>query len=81
SSKKKAEWDRNYYKNIIKYGLRTTGAVSGGRLPLQAISTAEGAWNLATGETDDFRELVWSKYALKKPKSKKKDKYSGRFKY
>ena len=76
SSKKKAEWDRNYYKNIIKYGLRTTGAVSGGRLPLQAITTTEGAINLMTDETDDFRELVWSKYALKSKKKKKK-----RFKY
>ena len=77
SSKKKKEWDKNYYKNIIKYGARTAGAWSGGRIPLQAITTTEGAINLMTDETDDFRELVWSKYALKSKKKKKK----GRFKY
>ncbi|MBW8002596.1 MAG: hypothetical protein FVQ80_11345 [Planctomycetes bacterium] len=56
-------------KKALKYGARSIGAWSGGKVPLQAITTAEGAWNLATDETDDFRELVWSKYALKKKKS------------
>jgi hypothetical protein len=65
-------------KKIAKYGARTIGAWSGGRVPLQAVTTAEGAWNLATGETEDFRELVWSKYALK---SKKKSNETPGVKY
>ncbi len=56
-------------KKALKYGARSIGVWSGGKVPLQAITTAEGAWNLATDETDDFRELVWSKYALKEKKS------------
>ena len=56
---------------IVKHGARATGAWSGGKIPLQAIATAEGAWRLANDETDDFRELVWSQYALKSKKKKK----------
>jgi hypothetical protein len=59
-------------KKIAKTTARTIGAWSGGRVPLQAVTTAEGAWNLATGETEDFRELVWSKYALKSGNKSKK---------
>jgi hypothetical protein len=61
-------------KNTAKYAARTAGAWSGGKIPLQTVTSAEGAWNLATGETDDFRELVWSKYALKSDKKSNKDK-------
>lgn len=57
-------------RNIAKYGARTIGAWSGGKVPLQAVTTAEGAWDLATGETKDWRELVWSKYALKSKTAK-----------
>lgn len=57
-------------KNIAKYAARSAGAWSGGKIPLQAVTSAEGAYNLATGDTDDFRELVWSKYAIRKDKSK-----------
>jgi len=59
-------------EKIIKRGVRTIGAWSGGKIPLQAITTAEGAWRLANDETEDFRELVWSQYALKSKKKKKK---------
>ena len=52
----------------LKYGARTAGAWSGGYPPLQVAQTIEGGWNLATGETDDFRELIWSKYALREGK-------------
>jgi len=63
---------------IVKHGARSIGAWSGGKIPLQAINTAEGAWRLATDETEDFRELVWSQYALK---SKKRSKKTGGFTY
>lgn len=59
-------------KKALKYGARSIGAWSGGKVPLQAITTAEGAWNLATEDDADFRELVWSKYAIQgRGKSKK----------
>ncbi len=60
-------------KNTAKYAARTIGAWSGGKVPLQAVTSAEGAWDLATGESDDWRTLVWSKYALKGNSSKKSD--------
>ncbi len=72
-------WDKKHIKDIAKYGARAIGAWTGGKPPLQAIQTAEGAWNLVTGETDDFRELIWSKYALKK--KKKEEKYEGYYKF
>ncbi len=59
-------------RSMMKYAARTVGAWSGGKIPLQAIQTAEGAWDLATGEDTDFRRLVWSKYALQKGRAEKK---------
>ncbi len=61
----------------IKYGARAAGAWSGGYPPLQVVQTVEGGWNLATGETNDFRELIWSKYALKKNRKKEGKKEDG----
>lgn len=62
-------------KKALKYGARTIGAWSGGKIPLQAVTTAEGAWDLATDAEDtDFRNLVWSRYALTEKKSRKKSK-------
>lgn len=62
-------------KKSLKYGARTIGAWSGGKIPLQAITTAEGAWDLATDVEDtDFRNLVWSRYALTEKKSREKSK-------
>ncbi len=55
---------------IAKRAATTTGAFTG-KLPHQAVITAEGAHALATGETDDPRRLVWTEYALK-DKSKKR---------
>lgn len=63
---------------MAKYGARAVGAWTGGYPPLQVLQTVEGGWNLATGETDDFRELVWSKYALK---TKRKERGAGPSKY
>jgi len=59
-------------KKIVSSVARTTGAVTG-KVPLQLIQTAEGTWDLATGETEDWRRLVYSKYAIK-PGKKKDDK-------
>ena len=67
-------------EKIIKHGARAVGAWSGGKIPLQAINTAEGAWRLANDETEDFRELIWSQYAIK-PKGKSKKKKTGGFAY
>jgi len=66
---------------ILKYGARTTGAWTGGYPPLQVIQTAEGAWNLTTDETDDFRELVWSKYALRTKRKKKRERPKEYYRY
>lgn len=56
---------------IIKGIARTVGAWTG-KIPLQAVQTAEGAWDLATDATEDFRRLIWSKYAMKSGKPKNK---------
>ncbi len=64
-------------KSIARYSARTVGAWTGGKIPLQAISTAEGAWDLATEQDTDFRRLVWSKYALKK--GRKEGELRGKF--
>ena len=61
-------------KKVAKATGRTIGAWTG-YPPLQVLQTAEGGWNLATGESNDFRELIWSKYALR-GKGKKKDERS-----
>ena len=66
-------WDQKRAKDVVKYGARAVGAWTGGYPPLQVIQTIEGGWNLATDETDDFRELIWSKYALKKGKEETTD--------
>ena len=69
SAARQKEWDQKRLKDVAKYGTRAVGAWTGGYPPLQVVQTVEGGWNLATGETDDFRELIWSKYALKKGKT------------
>jgi len=51
-----------------KYGLRSVGALTG-RFPAQFLRSGEGAYNLWTGESDDWRELIWSAYALQSPKT------------
>jgi len=51
-------------KKAVVHGLKAVGAVTG-KIPLQLIRTGEGAYDLATGETDDIRRLLYSEYALK----------------
>ena len=47
----------------MKHGIKATGALTG-RIPAQAIRTAEGAYDLAQNETDDWRRLIYSEWAL-----------------
>lgn len=42
---------------------KTFGAFSG-KITIQEIRTAEGVYDLMTGKTQDWRRLVWSKWAL-----------------
>lgn len=68
---------RGDIKDIIKYAASTVGAASGW-IPAQAIRTAEGVIDLATGETEDPRRLIYSEWAIKQgQKKKKKTKYGG----
>lgn len=63
--------------NIIKRAVTTVGAATG-RIPAQAIRTAEGVADIAAGETEDPRRLIWSEWALKQgKKKKKKSRYGG----
>jgi len=59
---------RGDIKNATKYGARTVGALTKGLIPLQAIQVTEGLIDLASGETDDVRRLLWSERALEKDK-------------
>ncbi|KKL50679.1 hypothetical protein LCGC14_2303080, partial [marine sediment metagenome] len=48
---------------VVKHGIKATGALTG-RIPAQAIRTVEGAYDLAQNETDDYRRLIYSEWAL-----------------
>ncbi len=68
---------RGDIQNIIKYAATTVGAATG-RIPAQAVRTAEGVIDIATGETQDPRRLIYSEWALKQgKKEKKKSRYVG----
>ncbi|KKL78290.1 hypothetical protein LCGC14_2026350, partial [marine sediment metagenome] len=56
----------------IKYGARTVGAFTKGKPPLQLVQTVEGIVDLANGETDDLRRLIWSESALKNEEEEEK---------
>lgn len=58
-------------KKAIKYALQTIGGFTG-RIPAQAIRTTEGMMDLVSGETKDPRRLIYSKWAIKQGKPKKK---------
>ena len=53
---------------IAKRTATTVGSLTG-KIPHQAILTASGAYDLATGETQDPRRLLWSEYQLKDDES------------
>ncbi len=48
---------------VVKHGIKATGALTG-RIPAQAIRLAEGAYDLAQNETDDYRRLIYSEWTL-----------------
>ena len=53
---------------IAKRTATTVGSLTG-KIPHQAIISAGGAYDLATGETKDPRRLLWSEYQLKNDES------------
>ena len=69
---------RGDIQKIIKYAATTIGAATG-RIPAQAVRTAEGVIDIATGKTQDPRRLIYSEWALKQGWSPaaKKSRYIG----
>lgn len=61
---------RGDIEDIIKYAATTIGALTG-KVPAQAVRTAEGVLDIAAGETQDPRRLVYSEWALKQGEKKK----------
>jgi len=49
----------------LKHGAKAVGALTG-KIPSQAITTATGAYDLATGKTTDLRQLIWTDWSLTK---------------
>ncbi|KKM90442.1 hypothetical protein LCGC14_1238450, partial [marine sediment metagenome] len=54
---------RGDIKGVAKHGIKATGALTG-RIPAQLIRTTEGVYDLAQNETDDYRRLIYSEWAL-----------------
>ncbi len=50
-------------RSLIKGGAKTVGGFTG-KITAQDIRTAEGVYDLATGQTQDWRRIIWSKRAL-----------------
>jgi len=48
---------------VVKHGTKAVGALTG-RIPAQAIRTVEGIYDLSQNETDDYRRLIYSEWAL-----------------
>ena len=66
-----AAFKRGDTKRVAISATKAVGAATG-KIPQQAVSTAEGALDLAEGKTDDPRRLVWSKYQLEGSSNKRK---------
>ena len=56
-------------RKMIKDVAATTGALTG-KITVQDIRTAEGVLDLMSGETNDWRRLVYSKWALEQGQEK-----------
>lgn len=56
---------RGDVRGIIKHGIGTVGAFTGA-IPQQALTTTGGIIDLMTGETDDYKRLIYSPYMLKR---------------
>jgi tRNA A37 methylthiotransferase MiaB/chaperonin cofactor prefoldin len=53
------------WKSAVEKAALAVGAVTG-RLPQQVFTTLDGLQDLVTGETDDWRRLIWSDWSLEK---------------
>jgi hypothetical protein len=58
-------------------GAKTVSAFTG-LVPQQAYTTAEGVQNLASGDTTDLRELLWTQSQLNTKKKSEKTTYRER---
>lgn len=56
-------------RKFITEAAKAIGAITG-KLPAQVIRTIGGAYDLATGDTQDPRRLIWSEWALEQGKKK-----------
>jgi len=56
---------RGDIRGVIEHGVGTIGAFTG-TIPQQALTTTGGIIDLAIGETDDFKRLIYSPYVIKK---------------
>ncbi len=57
----------------LRHGVKAIGILSG-KIPTQYADTLDGAIDLYNGETDDFRRLFFSEWALKPSKTTKSGK-------
>jgi hypothetical protein len=60
---------RGDVRKTIKHGVGTYGAATG-KIPQQIITTTGGIIDLATGETEDYKRLIYSEYMIKRNKPK-----------
>ena len=65
-----AEWaakalGRGDYRKAAERGVGAVGAFTG-KIPQQVITTTGGVIDLAIGETDDYKRLIYSEYMLEK---------------
>ena len=56
---------RGDYHKAIERGVGAVGAFTG-KIPQQVITTTGGVIDLAIGETDDYKRLIYSEYMLEK---------------
>jgi len=55
----------------LLHGAKAVGVLTG-RYPVQAVDSVDGLIDILKEETDDWRRLLYSEYALKEPKKKKR---------
>lgn len=60
---------RGDVRKAVERGVGAAGAATG-KIPQQLITTTGGIIDLATGETDDYKRLIYSEYMIKKNKPK-----------
>jgi hypothetical protein len=63
---------RGDIRTAAERGVGAVGAFTG-KIPQQVITTTGGVIDLAIGETDDYKRLIYSEYMIKKYGEKKKE--------